>query len=283
MRIRLLIFVLLLSNNIAIAGNDNFAIGARQLGLGGCGLTLRDIWASQHNQANLGWMHQYSAGMYYENKFLLRETALKNISAAIPVGNIGAFGLVATQFGYTNYNQSKYGLGYGMRIAEGFAAGLQFNYHALRLGDIYGTKTAFTAEFGLNTKLIEKLSFGAHVYNVSRTMLTKTPTNEFIPTIVRLGLQYDFSEAVIALLETESTINYSTNIKMGVEYNIKQKFYMRAGINTQPFQSSFGIGYQYKLMYVDVAACYHQVLGFTPALSLHCNFGQKTAGNETAK
>jgi hypothetical protein len=283
MRLFLLIIVLCLANTVAFCANDNFILGARQLGMGGCGLTLRDVWGTQHNQANLAWINQYSAGIYYENKFGLKETALKNISAVIPTGKIGAFGIVATQFGFTNYNQSKYGVGYGMRLSEGFSMGLQLNYNALRLGDIYGTKKAFTAEFGLNTKLIDQLTFGAHIYNISRTILTRKPYNEFIPTIIRLGLQYTFSEAVLAIVETESTINYSTNIKIGVEYNIKHQFFIRTGINTKPFQSSFGIGYHYKLMYVDIAACYHQVLGFTPALSLHCNFGQKTTGNENPK
>ncbi|HLP14443.1 MAG TPA: hypothetical protein VK177_21110 [Flavobacteriales bacterium] len=279
----LLILVFFISASSGFCANDNFTIGARQLGMGGCGLTLRDVWGTQHNQANLAWINQYSAGIYYENKFGLKETSLKNISGAIPVGKIGAFGVCATQFGFTNYNQSKYGLGYGMRVAEGFSMGLQLNYNALRLGDIYGSKKAFTAEFGINAKLIEKLTFGAHIYNVSRTMLTKTPVNEFIPTVVRLGLQYNFSEAVSALAETESTINYSTNVKIGIEYRMKNKFFMRAGINTKPFQAAFGIGYHYKLMYVDIAACYHQVLGFTPALSLHCNFGEKSTVNEVPK
>lgn len=258
----------------SIAGNENFTIGARQAGMGGCGLTLRDVWGSQHNQANLAFIENYNFGAYYENKFLLKETALKSFVGAVPVGNSGTFGLVGTQFGYTNYNQLKVGLAYGRKIAENVSAGLQLNYNSLRLGDVYGSKNSFTAEFGVNARLIEKLTFGAHVYNVSRTLLTKE-NNEFIPTTLRLGLEYKFSKAVFALIESESTISQKTNIKFGLEYNLKQKFYLRAGLNTNPFLTSFGFGYNYKMAYIDVAAAYHQVLGFTPALSFHLKFGGK--------
>lgn len=256
----------------AKAGNENYTLGARQAGLGGCGLTLRDVWGTQHNQANLAFIDNYTFGAYYENKFLLKETALKSFAGAVPLGNAGTFGLVGTQFGSVNYNQLKIGLGYGMKIAENFSAGVQLNYNSLRLGDIYGSKNSFTAEFGINARLIEKLTFGAHIYNVSRTLLTKE-NNEFIPTTIRLGLEYKFSEAVFALIETESTINQNTNMKFGVEYNLKRQFYLRAGINTNPFLASFGFGYNYKMVYIDIAAAYHQVLGFTPALSFHLKLG----------
>lgn len=281
MRKLLVPFLFILLSLQLKAGNENYTLGARQAGMGGCGLTLRDVWGAQHNQANLAYLTNYSFGAYYENKFLLKETALKSFSGVIPAGNAGGFGLVGTQFGYTNYNQLKVGLAYGRKIAENFSAGLQLNYNAIRLGDVYGSKKTFTAEFGINAKLIDKLTFGAHVYNVSRSLLTKN-NNEFIPTTVRFGLQYDFSTAVIALVETETTINQKTNIKFGVEYNLKQKFYLRAGINTNPFLASFGFGYHYKMAYIDIAAAYHQVLGFTPAISFHLNFGGKTSTSEPA-
>ncbi len=277
-KIIVLSLVILFVGNLK-AGNENFTIGARQAGMGGCGLTIRDVWGSQHNQANLAFIDQYSFGAYYENKFLLKETSLKSFAGAIPVGNAGCFGIVGNQFGYTNYNQLKVGLAYGRKIAKDFSAGLQLNYNALRLGDIYGSKKSFTAEFGINTKLIDKLTFAAHAYNVSRSLLTKT-NNEFIPTTVRFGLEYKFSDAVFALVESESTINQKTNIKFGVEYNLKQKFYLRTGLNTNPFLLSFGFGYNYKSVFVDVATAYHQVLGFTPALSLHVKFGGKKSQGE---
>lgn len=264
----------LFSLQCLMAGNDNFPTGARMGGMGFCGLTVSDVWGAQHNQANLAFLQQYSAGVYYENKFNLKETALKSFAGAVPLGKAGSFGLTATQFGYTNYTESKYGLAYARKLAEHFSAGLQLNYNSTRLGDIYGRKQSFTAEFGIRARLIEPLTLGAQVYNVSRTQLHDY-ANEYIPTILRIGLEYRFSKAVFMLAETETTIQHKTNIKTGVEYNLKDKVFLRAGINTYPFMATFGAGYKQKILHIDIAAAYHQVLGFSPNVSLHVTFGRK--------
>jgi hypothetical protein len=277
-RLYLLAGLHLLAVECLWAGNDNYLTGARPGGMGFCGLTLSDLWGAQHNQANLAFLDHYSAGVYYENKFNLKETALKSFAAAIPAGKTGGFGVTATQFGSTNYTEGKYGVGYAHKLAEHFSAGLQLNYNCIRLGDIYGKKQAFTAEFGIRARLIEPLTLGAHIYNVSRTQLNQY-ANEYIPTVLRIGLEYRFSKAVFLLTETSTTIRYKTNIKAGIEYNLKEKVYFRAGINTCPFLSSFGIGYRQKILHLDIAAAYHQVLGFSPNVSLHLSFGQK---NKTA-
>lgn len=258
----------------ARAGNDNFPTGARMGGMGFCGLTVSDVWGSQHNQANLAFLSQYSAGIYYENKFNLKETALKSLAAALPLGKTGSFGLTATQFGYTNYTESKYGLAYARKLAEHFSAGVQINYNSLRIGDIYGRRQTFTVEFGIRARLIEPLTLGAHIYNLSRSQLNSY-ASEYIPTILRVGLEYRFSKAVFMLAESETTIQNKTNIKTGIEYGIREKFFLRAGINTQPFMASFGAGYKQKMLHIDLAAAYHQVLGFSPNISLHIDFGGK--------
>lgn len=269
-----LIFLFALASHGLFAGNENYAVGGRQAGLGYCGLTMLDLWSTQHNQANLAHLNQFSFGAYYENRFLLKETGFKNITGVIPMGKAGTFGIVASQFGYNLYNEGKYGLGYGRMLGEKFSAGLQLNYNSVRIGDIYGNKNAFTAEFGIKAQLIEKMQFAAHVYNITRTQLNSFDT-EYIPTTIRLGFDYTFSDAVVAMVESESTINQKTNIKVGLEYNLKQKFYIRSGINTQPFLASFGFGYKQKNVALDIAAAYHQVLGFSPAISFHIQFGQK--------
>lgn len=275
-----ILFMLMMVHSGLFAGNDNFATGARMGGMGFCGLTVGDIWGAQHNQANLAFVNRYSAGVYYENKFNLKETALKSFAGALPMGRAGSFGITATQFGYTQYTESKYGLAYARKLAEHFSMGLQLNYNSIRLGDIYGRRQNFTAEFGLRARLLEPLTLGAHVYNVSRTQLNEY-ANEYIPTILRIGLEYRFSKAVFMLAETETSINSKTNIKTGVEYNLKEKVYLRAGVNTNPFLASFGIGYQHQLIHIDMAAAYHQVLGFSPNISLHVEFGRKEKPVET--
>lgn len=278
-----LIIALVLRAGFTFAGNENFPTGARNAGMGYCGLTLTDIWGAQHNQANLASLEGLSFGAYYENKYMLSQTALKSVAGAIPVSKVGTFGLSATQFGYSLYSEGKYGLAFARNITPGFAAGIQFNYNTTRIGDIYGKKQAFTAEAGIRARIMPKLTMGAHVYNVSRTLLHPYDT-EYIPTTLRLGFEYRFSAVVMALAECETTINRATNIKAGLEYAVHQKVFLRTGINTQPFLAAFGIGYKQNIVSIDIAAAYHQVLGFSPTLSLQIEWRKKTkpAAGETA-
>ena len=259
----------------ALAGNENFLPGARTSGMGYCGLTLVDIWGAQHNQANLGFIQQYHAGAYYENRFGLKETGYKNVAFILPVGKTNGFSVVANQYGYKQYTESKYGLGYGKKLTEGFGLGLQINYNSLRLGDIYGKKQTLTAEFGIRAKLLDKLTFAAHIYNVSRTMLNQSLTKEYIPTCIRTGIEYSLSNTAKILFENESTINYKTNFRIGAEYTLKQKMFFRTGFNAYPFSAAFGFGYKYKSLQFDASANYHQILGFSPNLSLQFSFGNK--------
>lgn len=266
------LFLFLLAT-LSFGGNENNLPGARTSGMGYCGLTLTDIWGVQHNQANLGFISNYSAGAYYENRFGLKETGFKNVGAMLPVGNSNGFLITANQFGYSQYTEAKYGLGYGRKLGEGFGMGIQINYNSMRFGDIYGKKQSLTAELGIRAKLLEKLTFGAHIYNFSRTLLTND-VQEYIPTTIRTGIEYTFSESAKVLFENESSINYKTNFRLGIEYTLKQKVYLRTGVNTYPFSAGFGFGYKYKTLQMDVAANYHQVLGFSPGVSLHVNFGK---------
>ncbi len=272
---KILLFLLIFTISFhSIGGNDNFYPGSRIAGMGYAGLTTTDLWGAQHNQANLGYIYKYAFGAFYENRYGLKETGFKSVAGVIPAFKTSAFSVSANQFGYSQYTEAKYGLGYGQRFSEGFSMGMQINYNTIRFGDNYGKKQTVTAEFSVRAKLIDKLTFAGHIYNLSRALIIKNEPKEFIPTIIRTGIEYKFSDVARVVFENESTINFKTNFRLGAEYTLKKKISFRTGINTYPFSAAFGFGYKYKSINLDVAANYHQVLGFSPNLSLHVEFGK---------
>lgn len=245
-------------------GND--MIGASSAGMGGYTATLTDIWSANNNQAGLGFVKDLSAGIYYENRFLLKETGYKAGAFVFPV-KTGAFGVSVTSFGFELYNETKAGLSYGQRFGDKFSMGVQMNYLNTQLTQEYGSKTTVTGAVGLIAKLSKELSLGVHVYNPSRSKLADYD-NERVPTIMKLGLDYRFSDKVMLGVETEKDMNYDAVVKAGLEYHITEVLFLRGGISTNPTQSAFGFGILLKDFKLDLSSSFHQTLGMTPAISI---------------
>lgn len=249
-----------------ISGNDNFAIGARAAGMSNASVSLNDVWSAHHNQAGLSFVKKSSCGVYYENRFLLKELSLRAGVAALPVKG-GTFGLSFSNFGYSLYNENKYSLSYAKAFGEKFSVGIAMDYLNTKIAEGYGSKGVAVAEIGLQTKPLKGLTIGAHVFNPTHTKLVNY-NNERIPTIFRLGGNYNFSNKVILAIETEKDISQKAIFKTGIEYKPVNGFYLRAGLSTRPTLNSFGFGIQIKHLQIDLSSNYNQILGFSPQVGL---------------
>nr|MDQ3049071.1 hypothetical protein [Bacteroidota bacterium] len=166
-----LYFLLFLATGIsAKAGNENFPIGSRSASMGNASVSLSDVWSSHHNQAGLGFMRDASAGVYYENRFLLKELGVKGLAIAVPV-KVGTFGLAVSNFGYSAYSENKYSLSFAKAFGEKFSAGIALNYHTVKIAEGYGSNGTFAAEVGLQSKPLKGLTIGAHVFNPTRAKI----------------------------------------------------------------------------------------------------------------
>ncbi|MDB4533743.1 hypothetical protein N9242_02655 [Vicingaceae bacterium] len=251
-------------DSTAQIGND--FIGARSAALGGYNVTLSDVWSSQNNQAGLGFVKETSAGIYYENRFLLKETSYKAGAFVLPVKS-GAFGISVASFGYSAYSETKAGISYGQRFGEKFSLGVQMTYLNTSLIQEYGTKTTITGAIGLIAKLSDELTLGVHVYNPNRSKLAEY-NNERVPTIMKLGMDYRFSDKVMLAVSTEKDLDVNAIVNAGLEYHITEILYLRGGISTNPTQYAFGFGMQLKDFKVDLSSSFHQTLGITPGISI---------------
>jgi hypothetical protein len=252
----------IISFHFSHAWSDNYHLGGRHAGMANASVSLSDVWSVHHNQAGLGFLKKGAAGVYYENRFLLKELSLKGGAFAYPV-KAGTFGLCVSSFGYANYSESKIGLAFGKAFGEKFSAGIQLDYLNTNIGENYGKRSAFAGEIGVQAKPLKNLTIGAHLFNPTRTMQDDY-NDERMPTVMRIGLDYRFSDKVFVALETEKDIDHKPVFKAGLEYIPAEVLYLRAGISTNPSQSSFGFGLKLKQFKLDFASSFHSVLGFTP-------------------
>ncbi|MCO6498969.1 MAG: hypothetical protein J5I47_01150 [Vicingus serpentipes] len=248
----------------AQVGND--AIGTRSAAMGGCSSTFSDIWSGNNNQAGLGFVKELSGGIYYENRFLLKETSYQAGAFVFPTPE-GALGLNLTSFGFELYHETKAGLSYGQRFGDKFSVGIQLNYINVGFSQEYGSKNILTGAIGLITKINKALSIGVHIYNPTRSKLAEY-NNERITTVMKIGFSYHFSKKVIGVFETEKDMIYPATLKTGLEYHVNAILYLRGGLSTGPVLNTFGFGLKLKDFNLGIASSYHQTLGLTPSISL---------------
>jgi hypothetical protein len=262
-----LLILLLLSIENSFAGNEPATAGGRAAGVGGAAVTYSDVWSAFHNQAGLAYIKKFSAGVFNETPFLLSDLSTRGAAVALPVNDLGVFALSLNYYGFNLYNEKKFGLAYAKSFGERISAAIQLDYLGTSISEGYGSNSAFTVEAGFRAEILPKLFLGAHIFNPTRAKLADYD-EEKIPTVLKAGLGYYFSDKVLVSIESEKNMDENNIFKAGVEYHIVKILYLRGGISTNPTLTSFGFGLDFDSFKFDVAAAYHQQLGYTPNVSL---------------
>lgn len=253
------------------AGGDTYPIGSRQAGMGRCSVALTDFWNIQNNQAGIALIDKISFGIFYENRFLLNQLSMKSGAVIVPT-KIGVLGVSFNHFGYSLYNDIKIGLAYARSFGPYFRVGLQLDYLRTTIGDNYSSKSNVTFEIGIQSDVTEKVTIGAYVYNPVPVKLVDY-NNEKVPTIFRFGIGWKASKNLFVTVEAEK--NTAVNpivVRGGIEYSIKDKFFIRGGFSTMQEIFSMGFGMKIKFLRFDISAAMHQSLGFSPQSNLVFQF-----------
>ena len=253
--------------NFCYAGNDNFPLGARSAGMATASVMMTDIWASANNQAGLGYIERPVATVYYENRMNVKSLSLQAGAFAIPVGST-TIGVNYRYFGFSKYNESKFGLAVAKRLGEQFALGVQMDYFHTYFAEDYGNIGGLCGEIGLLYEPVQNLIVGAHFFNISQSK-QKVNLDERVPTIIRFGVGYTIQEKATISVETEKNLRMDAVFKAGLEYAPIDDLYLRCGVSTDNlYQYVFGLGYSWKYFTVDMAFNHHKFFGYNPHISL---------------
>jgi len=258
-------FLLFVSNAVYSVG-ERTVTGSRQTALGGSSVGLTDLWSIANNPAGSAWLKNLSAGIWFENRFLLKTLSYEKLGFALPLKS-GSFGLVVSHRGSTNCHEMKAGLSYGRKFGSHFSAGVTINYLRLDFPDAYGGKSMVSCEIGLMYLPTKQLVLGAHFVNPVPVKITSQP-EELLPMVLCLGASYRFSPSLMGTLEAEKDLQHFPVFRAGAEYHFTKSMFARMGISTNPGTFTFGFGLQFGRFTLDVASEYHQNLGFCPSGSV---------------
>ena len=257
---------LLLLAAIPLSGQLSFD-SARGMGMGGSGLTFKDIQSIWTNQAGLAYMEDWSAAVFGQQHFLVSEIQSAGAAAAIATGS-GTFGISANYLGFETYREQKVGLAYGRKLTDGLALGAQFLLLNTNIEN-YGSRSLFTFEAGMLAELLPQLTIGFHVFSPIRMEWLE---GDRVPTIFSLGAGYRPSAKLLITTEVEKDIEYEARFRGGIEYRIVEQLQLRAGVATKPTNVHFGLGFRVaEKINLDAAVRYHQVLGYTPGVGISFN------------
>ena len=265
--LRTVLFCLLLIPTLSYGGGENDPAGARSAAMGNSGVVFTDIWSIFHNQAGIAHMESFSAGAFFENRFLVTDFAYSGFGAANPIGN-GAIGITFTNLGFSVYQENNLGLAYGLKLNEKLSVGVRLNYHSVSINaDGYGQRGVITGDVGFRLQISEKVSLAAHLTNPSRSKLDEFD-DERIPTVLRFGTGYTISNEVQVIAEVEKDIDRDFLFRAGIEYRPAEILFIRLGASNEPNLFAFGIGLNFGDFVFDLASTYNSNLGYSPQVSL---------------
>lgn len=245
--------------------------GARSISLGSASSSLIDEWSYFNNPGAVGFNNNPSLGINYSNQFSISELQQKDASFILPF-KVGVFSSGLSYSGFNAYSSIKTGFGYAIKLKEDFSIGVQFNYHQKRYLQLSNLKeNLLTTEVGLLYKVLPNWNIGVSLNDFLGFFMN----GENRSSIIRLGSDLALSDKVHLLLEGYQSVNYSFQVRAGLEYEPIKNMFFRTGVKTNPTEMIFGFGYRFSKFNLNIASAYHTTLGWSPSISLNYVFREK--------
>lgn len=269
----MLIGMISLSQALGVNGAGGFFLpGGRPAALGRASVALNGVWSVFSNQAGLVWEEGWQAGVFAENRFLMKELCYEAAGISWS-GRPGAFGMAISYNGFHLYNEFKAGISYARKFGKRFSTGVQLNYFRMQIAEGYGSRGVVSCDIGFMYRPDVHWTIGMQVSNPIPVKLSDHPT-ERLPIVFRLGTGYLIAEKILILFEGEKDLENPLVLKSGMEVRLANAVYGRIGLLTSPFTLTGGFGFSLGRLVVDIATGYQITLGFSPALSIGYSFGK---------
>jgi hypothetical protein len=260
------LFGLMIAITLAGKAQSGFSSlgGAHFLGYARAGVAMDGGSSIYLNQSGITSVKNWSADISVERRFNLQELTQLSFSV-IKSLKIGSVGIMASSFGFDQYNEQKIGLVYARKLSPMLSLGGQFDVLRYNIENI-GSKNLFSFEVGMLLKINRQLSLGTHVFSPVNVEVTNG--NE-INTRFRAGIKYSPSHKVFLLADLDKVLDRSLEFKFGFGYQPIKTLEVRAGMNPTISQYTFGFRLALKDKFkVSSAFGLNNILGNTPALSL---------------
>jgi hypothetical protein len=244
---------------------------ARVQALAGTSVCLSDCWSVFGNQAGMAGVRQLTFGGSFINQFLVSELSTRAGFLAFPIQS-SIFAVSLSQFGKSPFRRERYGLAYARHLSEKLTFGMQFNYYRMLFSEENRMVGSPGLELGVQYYLKKQLIIGLHLINPYSAKIKILSGYYQYDRRINIGAAYSFSESFRMLSELENGFNNRFTMRTGMEYDIRDKLFLRSGVSGKPYQISAGFGFQVEKIIIDLATTYNQYLGNSPSVSFQFRF-----------
>lgn len=248
--------------------SDVMNLGARAHAMGNASVALKDDFSIFNNIGASASIDEVTLISSFSHKFGF--APFKNLGAGVayPVDR-GVFSLSLRRFGADLYHEQHVGLGFSNKLGM-VSLGAKVNYSQYAVLEM-GTTGIPHIELGGVAELFPTLSFGAYIYNLTQANLG-SEEGASLPVILKSGFAYSPVEELIICVAVEKNVEQDTRLGAGLEYQFLQKFHLRSGISTAPFQQYYGLGFSPYNFSFDYALDNHNILGLSHQVSISYKF-----------
>ena len=262
----------IISLNQLTAQSLRYSLAQPYSSLSAYSVQQNDALSFTGNQAALALTKQAGIGIFGERRFMLKETSVYTLGAAVPT-RLGNIGIQLQYAGFKNFRENKIGLAYARKLGKLVDVGVQFNYYGYSI-PAYGKASAINFEMGALFHLTGKLTAGIHVYNPIGGKLGKDK-EEKIAAAYKIGLGYDASDRFFISSEIIKEEDKAVNVIAGLQYQFAKQFFAKAGFLSETGTAYAGAGVGWKNLRLDISSSYHLQLGFSPGILLIMHFKSK--------
>ena len=261
----LVLFFNFLSRGYSIG--DQSSVGAREVSLGNASVALISTFSAFHNQAAMALLKNFSVAVDYRQPYLIEGYSEKSLAVVLPAV-VSNFALSVHQKGIPGYNETHFGFAMAKTLGKRISAGIQFNYFLVGFPEQGSSRGTFFMEFGVLFQPSTDVTFGLHVFNPAHASIESLNFKSDLPVSVTAGLALKPSVNLLFVSDIVYSGDGPINIRMGIEYQFYDCFFLRGGVSGKPIRHSAGLGYKNRYFGVDFAIVHHETLGYTPSISL---------------
>lgn len=252
----------------SVHAQEVFRVPARFRSLGNASVSLQSPLAIFSNPAGFSATTTLSAGIMYENRFLLKELQTTSAFLVVPVENT-KLGISFSQFGKGGYRENKLSFGMAKSLSPRLTAGLQFHYYTIYLAENSERPGAVLIDFGTQFQLADQLWLGVQIFNPYEIGIQTHTLDLDYPLVMRLGMHKTFEDAVLLAVELKKRTDQPVAVCSGLEIRIREAVQLRLGVDSGWSTLSMGVGFSFGQLQSDLAFSYHQYLGTSPSVSIY--------------
>ncbi len=250
-----------------------FPIGARSWGIGNAVVAMPHEQSFFYNPAGIAFAENSHGFAAYHSRFDVPGLGNAGVGAVLKANGV-TIGIGFDQFGDELYNEVKGGIAFARKQGR-VSLGVKVSYFQATVKDLVAKNTVLT-EFGVMADIRDNFRVGFHGYNLTGASLF---ASQNLSTVLRLGFSYQPSKQISLNTVAEKSTFYPLNVKAGIEYEIRESFFLRSGVNSLANTFHFGTGMRLKHLQFDYAVGSSGSLGLSHHLTVGMALAKKGGNN----